>query len=50
MTAFDIQTATDDEINHEITNLTHAWCYNAKREDLILLYHFLIDPTSITGE
>lgn len=38
---FDIQTATDDELNHEITNLTHAWCYGAKRADLVKLYFFL---------
>ena len=29
--AFDIQTATDDELNNEITTLVHAWCYGAKR-------------------
>lgn len=38
---FDIQTATDDELNHEITNLTHAYCYGAKRADLVKLYFFL---------
>ena len=39
--AFDIQTATDDELNNEITTLVHAWCYGAKRADLVKLYHFL---------
>ena len=41
MTDFDIQIATDDELNNEITTLTHAWCYGAKRADLVKLYFFL---------
>jgi len=43
----DLNTASDDELNNELTLLLHGLCYNASRPYLEFIYRVLIDEITI---
>jgi hypothetical protein len=43
----DLTTATDEELNMELTNLLHGLCYNASRPYREFIYRVLIDEITI---
>jgi hypothetical protein len=43
----DLTTASDDELNNELTNLLHGLCYNASRPYLEFIYRVLTDEITI---
>lgn len=43
----DLTTASDEELNNELTSLLHGLCYNASRPYLEFIYRVLIDEITI---
>ena len=43
----ELKTATDEELNHEMTLLLHGLCYNASRPYREFIYRVLIDEITI---
>ena len=43
----DLNTASADELNNELTLLLHGLCYNASRPYLEFIYRVLIDEITI---